>query len=62
MGCIVNGPGEAKNADIWIFLPWDGENPTIPVYVSGKPYKNLKWDRVFEEFMEIVREYFEEKI
>lgn len=62
MGCIVNGPGEAKNADIWIFLPGDGENPTIPVYVSGKPYKNLKGDKVFEEFMEIVIDYFEEKM
>ena len=62
MWCIVNGPGEAKNADIWIFLPWDGENPTIPVYVWGKPYKNLKGDTVFEEFLEIVVDYFEEKI
>jgi (E)-4-hydroxy-3-methylbut-2-enyl-diphosphate synthase len=42
MGCIVNGPGEARNADIGIFLPGDGENPTIPVYVRGKTYKNLK--------------------
>jgi (E)-4-hydroxy-3-methylbut-2-enyl-diphosphate synthase len=62
MGCIVNGPGEARNADIGIFLPGDGENPTIPVYVRGKTYKNLKWDRVFEEFMEILIDYFEERI
>ena len=48
MGCIVNGPGEARNADIWIFLPWDGENPTIPVYVRWKNYKNLKWDKVLK--------------
>jgi (E)-4-hydroxy-3-methylbut-2-enyl-diphosphate synthase len=62
MGCIVNGPGEARNADIGIFLPGDGENPTIPVYVRGKTYKNLKWDKVFEEFMEILVDYFEERI
>ena len=62
MGCIVNGPWEAKNADIGIFLPGDGENPTIPVYVWGEPYKNLKGDRIFEEFMEILIDYFEEKI
>lgn len=62
MGCIVNGPGEARNADIGIFLPGDGENPTIPVYVRGQMYKNLKWDRVFEQFMEILIDYFEEKI
>ncbi len=62
MGCIVNGPWEAKNADIGIFLPGDGENPTIPVYVGGKPYKTLKWEKVYEEFMEILIDYFEEKI
>ena len=62
MGCIVNGPWEARNADIGIFLPGDGENPTIPVYVRGKTYKNLKWDRIFEEFMEILVDYFEGKI
>ncbi len=62
MGCIVNGPGEAKNADIWIFLPGDGEDPVIPVYVRGKPYRNLKWDKVYEEFMEILVDYFEKKI
>ena len=62
MGCIVNGPGEARNADIGIFLPWDWENPSIPVYVRGKNYKNLKWDKVFEEFMEILGDYFEGKI
>ena len=62
MGCIVNGPGEAKNADIGIFLPWSWENPAIPVYIWGKPYKTLKGDRVFEEFMEILIGYFENKI
>ena len=62
MGCIVNGPGEAKNADIWIFLPGSGENPTIPVYIWGKPYKTLKGDRVYEEFMDILIGYFEDNI
>lgn len=62
MGCIVNGPGEARNADVGIFLPGDGENPTIPVYVQGKPYKNLKGDKIFEEFMEILEMYFRQEI
>jgi (E)-4-hydroxy-3-methylbut-2-enyl-diphosphate synthase len=62
MGCIVNGPWEAKHADIWIFFPWDGENPKIPVYIRWELYKNLEWDRVYEEFMEILEGYLGGKI
>jgi 4-hydroxy-3-methylbut-2-en-1-yl diphosphate synthase IspG/GcpE len=57
MGCIVNGPWEAKHADIWIFFPWDGENPKIPVYIKWELYKSLEWERVYEEFMEILERY-----
>ena len=60
MGCVVNGIGEAKQADIGIFFPGTAEKPIIPVYVDGKPYKNFTLDDdVFEEFMEIVEGYFE---
>ena len=57
MWCIVNGPWEAKHADIGIFFPWDGENPKIPVYIKWELYKNLEWERVYEEFMEILEGY-----
>jgi len=57
MWCIVNGPWEAKHADIWIFFPWDGENPKIPVYIKWELYKNLEWERVYEEFMDILEGY-----
>lgn len=62
MGCIVNGPWEARHADVWIFFPWDGENPKIPVYIKWELYKNLGWDNVFEEFMEILERYLEGNI
>ena len=57
MWCIVNGPWEAKHADIWIFFPWDGENPKIQVYIKWELYKNLEWERVYEEFMDILEGY-----
>lgn len=58
MWCIVNWPWESKNADIWISLPWDFENPKMPVYIKWKLFKNLSWDKIFEEFMDIIEEYF----
>jgi len=58
MWCVVNGIGEASHADIWIFFPGNMENPGVPVYLNGKAYKVLQWDQIFEEFMEIVEEYF----
>lgn len=62
MWCIVNGIWEASNADIWIFFPGNMEEPKIPVYVRGKPYKVLEWENVFEQFMEIIELYFQSKI
>lgn len=62
MWCIVNGVGEASNADIWIFFPWNMEDPSIPVYVKWKMYKILKWDDIFDQFMEIIEMYFQGKI
>ncbi len=57
MGCVVNGPGESKQANIGISLPGAGENPVAPVYVDGAKTVTLKGDRIAEEFQQIVDEY-----
>lgn len=57
MGCVVNGPGESKAADIGISLPGDGETPVAPVYIDGKKDVTLKGDNVAAEFMAIVENY-----
>jgi len=57
MGCIVNGPGESKHADIGISLPGSGEDPKAPVYADGRHITTLKGHRIAEEFIEILREY-----
>jgi len=57
MGCVVNGPGESKLANIGISLPGTGETPVAPVYVDGAKTVTLKGDRIAEEFMAIVTDY-----
>jgi len=57
MGCVVNGPGESKLANIGISLPGSGETPVAPVFVDGKKTVTLKGDRIAEEFQAIVEEY-----
>jgi (E)-4-hydroxy-3-methylbut-2-enyl-diphosphate synthase len=57
MGCVVNGPGESKLANIGISLPGSGEKPVAPVYVDGQKTVTLKGDRIAEEFQAIVEEY-----
>jgi len=57
MGCVVNGPGESKHANIGISLPGTGEHPAAPVYVDGKKTVTLKGDRIATEFQAIVDEY-----
>jgi (E)-4-hydroxy-3-methylbut-2-enyl-diphosphate synthase len=57
MGCVVNGPGESKLADIGISLPGSGEKPVAPVYVDGEKTVTLKGGRIAEEFQAIVEEY-----
>ncbi len=57
MGCVVNGPGESKHANIGISLPGTGERPVAPVYIDGKKTMTLKGDRIAEEFTNIVNEY-----
>ena len=57
MGCVVNGPGESKLANIGISLPGTGETPVAPVYVDGQKTVTLKGERIAEEFLEIVADY-----
>src|SRR5215210_295470 len=61
MGCVVNGPGESKHANIGISLPGTNEVPVAPVYVDGRKTVTLKGDRIAEEFQGIVEKYVEEK-
>ncbi len=57
MGCVVNGPGESRNANVGISLPGTGERPVAPVYVDGEKTVTLKGDRIAEEFQQIVDDY-----
>jgi len=57
MGCVVNGPGESKHANIGISLPGTGEVPVAPVYVDGRKTVTLKGDRIAEDFQAIVEDY-----
>jgi (E)-4-hydroxy-3-methylbut-2-enyl-diphosphate synthase len=59
MGCVVNGPGESKHANIGISLPGTGERPVAPVYEDGEKTVTLKGDRIAEEFQELVERYVE---
>ncbi len=61
MGCVVNGPGESKHADIGISLPGTGEEPRAPVYRDGELVTTLKGPRIAEEFMQMVQEYVENR-
>ncbi len=57
MGCVVNGPGESKHANIGISLPGTGEDPRAPVFVDGKLMKTLKGEGIVPEFIEILNNY-----
>jgi (E)-4-hydroxy-3-methylbut-2-enyl-diphosphate synthase len=57
MGCVVNGPGESKHANIGISLPGTFEEPKAPVYVDGSLRTTLKGDRIVEEFLQILEDY-----
>ena len=61
MGCVVNGPGESKHANIGISLPGTFEEPKAPVYVDGKLFTTLKGDRIVEEFQVILDDYVEKR-
>jgi len=57
MGCVVNGPGESKHANIGISLPGTGERPVAPVYVDGRKTVTLKGDKIAAEFQKIIEDY-----
>ncbi|BBE08894.1 4-hydroxy-3-methylbut-2-en-1-yl diphosphate synthase [Mycoavidus cysteinexigens] len=61
MGCIVNGPGESKHADIGISLPGSGEHPVAPVFIDGKKSVTLRGERIAEEFQQIISDYIERR-
>ncbi len=61
MGCVVNGPGESKHADIGISLPGTGESPVAPVFVDGERSVTLKGDHIAEEFQALVADYVEKR-
>jgi len=61
MGCIVNGPGESKHADIGISLPGTGEAPAAPVFIDGEKALTLRGERIAEEFHALVEQYVERR-
>ena len=61
MGCIVNGPGESKHADIGISLPGNNEDPHAPVFIDGKKFKTLSGDNIEGQFIEIIQVYIDER-
>jgi (E)-4-hydroxy-3-methylbut-2-enyl-diphosphate synthase len=61
MGCIVNGPGESKHADIGISLPGTAEEPKAPVYIDGRLVKTLRGDTIVEEFIAMLNDYVERR-
>ena len=61
MGCVVNGPGESKHADIGISLPGTGEQPTAPVFIDGKKAATLRGPTLAADFKQIVTDYIERR-
>jgi (E)-4-hydroxy-3-methylbut-2-enyl-diphosphate synthase len=61
MGCIVNGPGESKHADIGISLPGTGEEPAAPVFIDGAKAMILRGPGIADEFRELVEKYVAER-
>jgi (E)-4-hydroxy-3-methylbut-2-enyl-diphosphate synthase len=61
MGCIVNGPGESKHADIGISLPGNGEAPSAPVFIDGEKALTLRGDGIAREFQALVETYIDKR-
>ena len=57
MGCVVNGPGESRHADIGISLPGSFEEPSAPVYVDGEHHSTLRGDAIVAQFIDLLEEY-----
>ena len=60
MGCIVNGPGESRQANIGISLPGTGETPVAPVFIDGKKAVTLRGERLKDDFLDLIERYVEE--
>ena len=61
MGCIVNGPGESKHADIGISLPGTGETPAAPVFIDGKKAMTLRGENIVQDFQVLVEQYVQQR-
>ena len=61
MGCIVNGPGESKHADIGISLPGTGEAPVAPVYIDGEKTHTLRGENIVQDFQVLVEQYVQQR-
>ena len=61
MGCIVNGPGESKHADIGISLPGTGETPAAPVFVDGEKFRTLRGPTIAADFKALVIDYIDQR-
>ena len=61
MGCIVNGPGESKHADIGISLPGTGEAPAAPVFIDGEKRMTLRGESIATDFQAVVENYIEQR-
>ena len=61
MGCVVNGPGESKHADIGISLPGNGEDPAAPVFIDGKKTVTLRGANIADEFAQLVDDYVDRR-
>jgi (E)-4-hydroxy-3-methylbut-2-enyl-diphosphate synthase len=61
MGCIVNGPGESKHADIGISLPGSGEQPAAPVFIDGRKAVTLRGPTLAQDFQKLVIDYIERR-
>ena len=57
MGCVVNGPGESRHADIGISLPGHAEEPAAPVYIHGKHFKTLRGENIEQQFLKMLTEF-----
>jgi (E)-4-hydroxy-3-methylbut-2-enyl-diphosphate synthase len=60
MGCIVNGPGESRQADIGISLPGTGESPVAPVFIDGEKAATLRGDNLTADFLQLIDDYVKE--
>ncbi|MCX8516823.1 MAG: flavodoxin-dependent (E)-4-hydroxy-3-methylbut-2-enyl-diphosphate synthase, partial [Rhodoferax sp.] len=61
MGCIVNGPGESKHADIGISLPGTGEAPAAPVFIDGEKRMTLRGETIAADFQQVVENYIQQR-